>query len=59
MSKDFAWQLFKNTGNVDAFMIMRNIEKGIETSQETIANEVVLGDINGNSTNEGNSNKNC
>lgn len=26
MSKDFAWQLFKNTGNVDAFMIMRDIE---------------------------------
>ena len=24
MSRDFAWQLFKNTGNVDAFMIMRN-----------------------------------
>ena len=26
MSKDFAWQLFKNTGNIDAFMIMRDIE---------------------------------
>lgn len=27
MSKDFAWQLFKNTGNVDAFMIMREYEE--------------------------------
>ena len=28
MSKDFAWDLFKNTGNVDAFMIMKDIENG-------------------------------
>ena len=27
MSKDFAWQLFKNTGNLDAFMIMREYEE--------------------------------
>ena len=56
MSRDFACQLFKNTGNVDAFMIMRNIENGIETSQETEAKDVVLGGINGDSTNEGNCN---
>lgn len=55
MSKDFAWQLFKNTGNVDAFMIMRNIENGMNTAKETEV-ENVLGDINGNSTNEGNCN---
>ena len=30
MSKDFAWQLFKNTGNIDAFMIMRNLETSNE-----------------------------
>lgn len=56
MSRDFAWQLFKNTGNVDAFMIMRNIENGIETSQETEAKDVALGGINGDSKNEGNCN---
>ena len=56
MSRDFAWQLFKNTGNVDAFMIMRNIENGMETSQETEAKDVVLGGIDGDSTNEGNCN---
>lgn len=55
MSKDFAWQLFKNTGNVDAFMIMRNIENGMNVTRETEVKEV-LGDINGNSTNEGNCN---
>ncbi len=40
MSKDFAWQLFKNTGNVDAFMIMRNIENGsnMNASQNLISN---------------------
>jgi len=26
MEKNFAWELFKNTGNIDAFMIMKNIE---------------------------------
>ena len=26
-NKDFAWQLFKNTGNIDAFMIMKQYEE--------------------------------
>ena len=56
MSKDFAWQLFKNTGNVDAFMIMRNIENGINNVGKETEVKDVLGDINGNSTNEGNCN---
>ncbi|MBQ8298766.1 MAG: YqzL family protein [Clostridia bacterium] len=55
MSKDFAWQLFKNTGNVDAFMIMRDIENAPTTCNETEAKNV-LGDINGDSKNEGYSN---
>lgn len=33
MSKDFAWDLFKNTGNVDAFMIMKNIENGTKITE--------------------------
>ncbi len=55
MSRDFAWQLFENTGNVDAFMIMRNIENGMNVGKEAEGKDV-LGDINGNSTNEGNCN---
>ncbi len=42
MSKDFAWQLFKNTGNVDAFMIMRNIENGSNMN----ANQNLNNDVN-------------
>lgn len=37
MSKDFAWDLFKNTGNVDAYMIMKDIEndvKGLEIKED-------------------------
>ena len=51
MSKDFAWELFKNTGNLDAFMIMRNIENGSETQEDNNVAKNVLGDINGNSEN--------
>lgn len=41
MSKDFAWQLFKNTGNVDAFMIMRNIENGANKNTNNSMNNSV------------------
>lgn len=58
MSKDFAWQLFKNTGNVDAFMIMRDIEK-YSTSYDKKNESNFLGDINGDIKNEGDCNKNC
>ena len=51
MSKDFAWQLFKNTGNIDAFMIMRDIEN----SKDITPNMNVAGDNkNGNYQNKGN-----
>ena len=30
MNKDFAWGLFKNTGNVDAYLIMREVEENSE-----------------------------
>ena len=26
MSKDFAWQLFKNTGNLDTFLELKQVE---------------------------------
>ncbi len=51
MSKDFAWELFKSTGNVDAFMIMRNIESGTEKNNLDGKDSNVLGDINGDNKN--------
>ena len=43
MSKDFAWDLFKNTGNVDAFMIMRDIENN---SKVEVTKEMKNGEMN-------------
>ena len=54
-SKDFAWQLFKNTGNVDAFMIMKACELGEEITPN-FENNSVLGASNGNYKNEGDCN---
>lgn len=55
MSKDFAWQLFKNTGNVDAFMIMRACELGEEVSPN-LKTTNDIGVNNGNNKDKGNSN---
>ncbi len=55
MSKDFAWQLFKNTGNVDAFMIMREYELGEEISPN-IKTSNNIGVSDGDNQNKGNSN---
>ncbi|MBR4110466.1 MAG: YqzL family protein [Clostridia bacterium] len=55
MNKDFAWELFKTTGNVDAYLMMRKFEDGeqITNDQKTFNS---LGDKNGINKNEGNSN---
>ena len=54
MSKDFAWQLFKNTGNIDAFMIMRDIEM----SQDITPNGNSIGvNKNGNNQDKGDCNE--
>ena len=51
MSKDFAWQLFKNTGNIDAFMIWHEIE----SAEEIVPHWNAAGEkINGNNQNKGN-----
>ena len=43
MNKKFAWELFKNTGNIDAYMLM----KDVETSEQLLENKSnVLGDFN-------------
>ena len=49
-SKDFAWQLFKNTGNVDAYMIMKACEIGEEITPN-LNNSNILGVNDGNSKN--------
>ena len=48
LSKDFAWQLFKNTGNIDAFMIMKQYE---ELGTDITPNLGSLGVNDGNSKN--------
>ena len=53
MSKDFAWQLFKNTGNLDAFMIMREYE---EIGEELTHNRDLDGAKDGNNKDKRNSN---
>ena len=39
MSKDFAWNLFKSTGNVDAFMMMKDMEKEMADTKTNIQND--------------------
>lgn len=53
MSKDFAWQLFKNTGNLDAFMIMREYE---ELGEELTPSKDVYGAENGDNKDKRNNN---
>lgn len=59
MNKKFAWELFKNTGNIDAYLLMKDVEYGeqmIENNTKAVPN--VLGENNGNYKDQGNSNKN-
>ena len=49
-SKDFAWQLFKNTGNVDAYMLMKACELGEEITPNLESNKN-FGVNNGNNKN--------
>ena len=51
MIKDIAWNMFKNTGNVDTFLEL----KQIENIQKNLANEQKV-DIDGNDKNERNNN---
>ena len=51
MIKDFAWNAFKNTGNVDTFLELKKLEK-LETNN--INNQQV--EQNEYSKNEGNNN---
>ena len=51
-NKDFAWQLFKNTGNIDAYMFMKDVEYGEQMLDNVDGSKNVLGDCNGDYKNQ-------
>ena len=54
MIKEMAWNTFKNTGNIDAFMIMRDIE----LAKDITPNVNSIGEMkDGNHQNQGDSNQ--
>ena len=60
MNKNFAWELFKNTGNIDAYLLMKDVEYG-EQMMENNTNKAisnVLGENDGNHKDQRNSYKN-
>lgn len=56
MDKEFAWQIFKNTGNLDAYLMMRKYEEDEKNNLETTNAMNFLGEKNGINKDEGNSN---
>ena len=52
MIKDIAWNMFKNTGNVDTFLELRQLEN-LETNNTQLTKKV---EQNEYSKNEGNNN---
>ena len=58
MNRKFAWELFKNTGNIDAYMLMKDVEYGEQMLDNVDVSKNVLGDCNGDYKNQGDSNKN-
>lgn len=59
MNRKFAWELFKNTGNIDAYMLMKDVEYSEQLMPNIDIGENLLGDNNGDNKNQGNSYKNC
>lgn len=59
MNKKFAWELFKNTGNIDAYLLMKDVEYGeqmMENNTKVVPD--VLGENNGISKDQRNSHQN-
>ena len=44
-NRKFAWELFKTTGNIDAYMILKDIEYSEE--MQNLQNISKIGDLNG------------
>jgi hypothetical protein len=59
-NRKFAWELFKNTGNIDAYMLMKDVEysEQLMTGSNNISNNAI-GEINGDNKDKGNSYQNC
>lgn len=58
MNKNFAWELFKNTGNIDAYLLMKDVEYGEQLMDNTKTSSNVIGEKNGINKDKRNSNKN-
>lgn len=58
MSKNFAWELFKNTGNIDAYLLMKDVEYSEQMMDNAKAIPNVLGENNGISKDKRDSHKN-
>lgn len=56
-NKNFAWELFKNTGNIDAYLLMKDVEYSEQMLENTKEVPNVLGEKNGNYQNQGDSNQ--
>lgn len=59
MNKKFAWELFTNTGNIDAYMLMKDVEFSEQLIRTENNASEVIGDCNGNNKNQGNSYEDC
>ena len=55
-NKKFAWELFKNTGNIDAYMLMKDVEysEQLMNGDNEISNNAI-GESNGDNKDKGNS----
>ena len=56
-NKQFAWELFKNTGNIDAYLIMKDVEYSEQMIENPKDVPNRLGENNGVNQNKGDSNK--
>lgn len=55
-NKKFAWELFKNTGNIDAYMLMKDVEYSEQLANGTDRiSENAMGESNGDNKDKGNS----
>ena len=53
MIKQIAWNTFKNTGNIDTFLELMQVQ---DAEKDILIDSVSLGEINGNNQNQGDNN---
>lgn len=54
--RKFAWELFKTTGSIDAYMLLKDVEYSEEL--QNMQNTSKIGDFNGTYKDQGDSYKN-